>query len=302
MRKPRVHVRGGIYHLMLRGNNGQEIFFENKDKWILMSFIDKTLQKCDAIVHAYCLMPNHIHLVIQVNDISISQVIQYLACRYVKYINIKYKRYGNLFQGRFKSIFVDGNKYFLTLIRYIHQNPLRANLISSLEEFWWSSHFDYTGRGKTTWVTQDLTRSLFLEKNKNWLEEYNEFMKITQTKEEFYDFFYKRKIKNAKKPMIIEEIECTRKTQPKLTLEQILEFCEKEFGISKELLTRKSKKPEITYSRSMVVSLAYLTKTATLKELAVYFNQHVNALSRCFNRFLLSHKEKISELIKRCQA
>ena len=163
MRKPRVHVRGGIYHVMLRGNNGQKIFYEDQDKWILMSFIQKSLFKCDAIAHAYCLMPNHIHLVIQVNDISISNFMQYLECRYVKYFNQKYQRYGHLFQGRFKSILVNVDDYFLVLIRYIHQNPLRANLISSIDEFWWSSHCDYIGRGKSTWISQDLTRSLLGE-------------------------------------------------------------------------------------------------------------------------------------------
>src|SRR5205807_6833133 len=106
-------------------------------------------------VHAFCFMSNHIHLAIQVGDISISRIMQHLAFRYARYINRQQNRIGHLFQGRFKSILVDEDRYLKELVRYIHLNPVRANLVASPEEYVWSSHRAYMNQDEFTWLTQD---------------------------------------------------------------------------------------------------------------------------------------------------
>lgn len=125
-RRQRFHAPTSTYHVMLRGNDGQPIFFSEEDKSRLCLLMQKGTERFGHSIEAFCFMLNHIHLAVRVADISISRIIQHLAFRYTRYINRKYKRVGHLFQGRFKSILVDDEDYLNELIRYIHLNPVRA--------------------------------------------------------------------------------------------------------------------------------------------------------------------------------
>ena len=122
-RRPRFHLPFGIYHVMLRGNDGLPIFFSDADRCRMSLLLQEGVEQFSHYIHAFCFMSNHIHLAIQVRETSISRIMQNLAFRYARYINKKYDRVGHLFQGRFKSIIVDGNRYLKELVRYIHLNP-----------------------------------------------------------------------------------------------------------------------------------------------------------------------------------
>ena len=104
-------------------------------------------------IHAFCLMGNHIHLLVQVGHTPLSKIVHNLAFRYSQYINRRHDKIGHLFQGRFKSILIDENSYFLRLIRYIHMNPVRAKLLRDPEENQWSGHSAYVGSADIAWLT-----------------------------------------------------------------------------------------------------------------------------------------------------
>jgi len=127
-RKPRVHVAGGYYHVMMRGNVGSDLFFSNADYCRFLLLLQEGIERYGHRVHAFCLMTNHVHLLIQVGDTPLSRIIQNLGFRYTRYINSKRKEVGHLFQGRYKAILVDEDSYLLELARYIHLNPVRAGL------------------------------------------------------------------------------------------------------------------------------------------------------------------------------
>lgn len=154
-RRARFHLHSAIYHVMLRGNDGQPIFFSDEDRCRFCLLIQEGVERFGHTIHAFCFMSNHVHLAIQVGGISISRIIQNLAFRYTRYINNKYKRIGHLFQGRFRSIVVDGNRYLKELVRYIHLNPIRANLVKLPEQYLWSSHRAYVYIDEFTWLTRD---------------------------------------------------------------------------------------------------------------------------------------------------
>lgn len=142
----------GVYHVMLRGNNKQVIFEGRKDYLKFQNFL---FQKCHpqdsdhnplvpcCVIYAYCLMPNHVHLLIQEKEEKISDVIKWITISYAQYYNIKYGHSGHLFQGRFRSENVEDWDYFVTLLRYIHQNPVAGGLVGKVRDYNWSSWWEY---------------------------------------------------------------------------------------------------------------------------------------------------------------
>jgi len=144
-RQEREKSSSGIYHVMLRGINRQDLFEDNADR---QRFID-TLGHYKTIsgfsLYGYCLMSNHVHLLVKEADESISAGIKRISSSFVYWYNQKYSRCGHLFQERYKSEPVESEDYFLTVLRYIHQNPVKAGIVKDLFEYKWSSYQEYMG-------------------------------------------------------------------------------------------------------------------------------------------------------------
>ena len=154
-RQARKQSGTGIYHVMLRGINRQDIFEEDEDYRMFVEILsglnrrpsdELTTPKCVCHIFAYCLMPNHVHLLVRERDWHLGVIIKSIASSYVFYFNKKYGRIGHLFQDRFKSEPCDDMPYFFTLFRYIHQNPLKAGLVKNVRDYRYSSWSnDYLG-------------------------------------------------------------------------------------------------------------------------------------------------------------
>ena len=142
-RKPRESSGTGIYHVMLRGINRQDIFDDTEDYWTFT----KMMSAVPCYIYAYCLMPNHVHLLIAEKSLKVSEIVKSIASCYVPYYNKKYGRIGHLLQDRFKSEPCNDSGYFLTLFRYIHQNPVKAGLVKTAKDYMFSSWGnDYLGQ------------------------------------------------------------------------------------------------------------------------------------------------------------
>ena len=128
-RRPRFHFPGATYHVMLRGNNGKAIFTSDEERCRFCFLIQEGVERFGHQIYAFCFMTNHIHLALKVNDVPLSKIIQNLSFRYTRFFNWRHNVIGHLFQGRFKSVLVDGSRYLKHLIRYIHLNPVRANMV-----------------------------------------------------------------------------------------------------------------------------------------------------------------------------
>lgn len=163
-RKPREKSGTGIYHVMLRGNNRQDIFEDDEDYSVFMNQLYHVVFFKDengatlsprCIIYAYCLMTNHVHLLIRETEEDLSTVIKRITVGYAHYYNGKYQHVGHLFQNRFRSETVNDEAYFLTLLRYIHQNPIAAGIVKLIEEYRWSSWMEYEhfSEGKHTICT-----------------------------------------------------------------------------------------------------------------------------------------------------
>lgn len=145
----------GIYHVMLRGINHQDIFEERKDYWKFLRLLKLQTHPKDekgiplkphCVIYAYCLMTNHVHMLIREGDKGIMEPIKSITIAYALYFNKRYNRTGHLFQDRFKSEPVNDMAYFVTLLRYIHQNPVAGGITKNVRDYTWSSWCEYEGR------------------------------------------------------------------------------------------------------------------------------------------------------------
>ena len=142
-RRARRESTTNIYHVMLRGINRQNIFQDREDNAKYLWTVGKIKEASGFDLYAYCLMPNHIHLLLKVGSEPLAHIMKRLGASYVYWYNQKYERCGHLFQDRFKSEPVEDDRYLLTVTRYIHQNPVKAGLTADLAGYQWSSYNDY---------------------------------------------------------------------------------------------------------------------------------------------------------------
>jgi len=138
----------GIYHVMLRGINHQIIFEDDEDCQNYLETLKTYQDKSGYIIYAYCLMSNHIHLLVKEETEELSNAFKRIGASYVYWYNWKYGRRGHLFQDRFKSEAVENDSYLLTVIRYIHQNPLKAGIVKDIADYRWSSYGEYVGESR----------------------------------------------------------------------------------------------------------------------------------------------------------
>ena len=156
------------YHIMLRGINQQQIFEDEEDYLKFIEIIKSYQAICEYKVFAYCLMGNHIHLLMEFGKEPIGQVFKRIGSKYVYWYNIKYQRKGHLFQDRFKSEPVDDDAYFFAVIRYIHQNPVKAGLCKKVTDYKFSSFNEYLDESNfidKEYVFSMLKKEAFVEYN-----------------------------------------------------------------------------------------------------------------------------------------
>lgn len=165
-----------IYHVILRGINHQEIFYDTQDYQKFLKEIHHTKEEYGYELYAYVLMNNHVHLLIYDKKQSLSKIIHNLATRYSLFFNKKYERCGHLFQNRFLSKEVENESYLLNLQRYIHQNPVKEK-IAKIDTYQWSSYQEYIGNSKNT--DTEFILSLFHENKRQAIKLFKEFNNIS---------------------------------------------------------------------------------------------------------------------------
>lgn len=143
-RRRRKKSKSSLYHVVLRGVSKQDIFFEQKDYLNFLKIIESVKNNKDFALYAYCLMPNHVHILIQDSEsCSVSSVIQSIATSYATSFNMRYSRHGHLFQNRFMSKPIEDSEYFWSVLRYIHLNPMKAGLEKKIGTYQYSSYRNY---------------------------------------------------------------------------------------------------------------------------------------------------------------
>ena len=163
----RLQYEGALYHVFSRGNNQQDIFVTDDDRYLFLDTLGQMSERYDIDIFAYVLMDNHYHLLLRTPKANLSRSMQWLGTTYTRRFNLDHFQSGHLFQGRYKSILVENDAYLLQLSYYIHNNPLRAGIVNRLIDYRWSSYLAYAyNRRHPGWLDKDLIFSQFQGENK----------------------------------------------------------------------------------------------------------------------------------------
>jgi len=161
----RVEYPGAFYHVINRANGRELIFIDQRDRQKFLQYLEIATERFGPIVHTYCLMGNHYHLLLETPQPNLSMTMHWLNVSYATYFNRKRRRHGHLFQGRFKAILIDADAYLKQLSRYIHLNPVRAEMVTGPDQYQWSSYPAFIGKQKPAefleirWLLSNFGRS-----------------------------------------------------------------------------------------------------------------------------------------------
>ena len=180
----RITYPGAFYHVTSRGNEQKDVFKSQRDREKFLEYLASATERYGAVIHAYCLLSNHYHLLLETPEGNLSQIMRHINGAYTTYFNVKRKRAGHLFQGRFKAILVDADEYALELSRYIHLNPVRAGMVTRPEEYRWSSYNSYIGQcTASSWLKVETILDYFSYNAKEAKQKYRSFVENLLGKE-----------------------------------------------------------------------------------------------------------------------
>jgi REP element-mobilizing transposase RayT len=173
----RIEYANAWYHILNRGRRSERIFADRFDYIGFTDLLIDTSEQWNLRVGAYCLMPNHYHLLVQTPDANISRCMRHIDGVYTQRFNRRHECDGSLFRGRYKSILIEADSYLLTLIRYIHRNPLKAGLTEKLQHYPWSSHRGYLSRAeKWNWLHKDFVLSMLSNNKAEQVRNFRQFI------------------------------------------------------------------------------------------------------------------------------
>jgi REP element-mobilizing transposase RayT len=180
----RIEYPGAFYHVTSRGNEQKDIFKSLRDREKFQEYLGTATTRYGAAIHAYCLMSNHYHLLLETPEGNLSQIMRHINGAYTTYFNVKRKRAGHLFQGRYKAILVEADEYLVELSRYIHLNPVRVGIVERPEQYRWSSYTSYTGQSKSPeWQKTGFILGCFAKKPEEAHKKYQTFVEDRLGKE-----------------------------------------------------------------------------------------------------------------------
>ncbi len=281
-RKSRVHFPGALYHVIARGNQGQTTFRKTDDYRLYLKFLSEYKEAFGFLLYAYVLMPNHVHLLIQTVDVSLSKIMHRLQFRYTRNFNLKYRTWGHLFQGRYKAILCDRDAYLLELTAYIHLNPVRADLVKDPADYPWSSYSSYLGRERNPVADVDAVLGQFSERRDVARRRYDRFVRERVVQGHREDFYETRDQRFLGNDAYLEEVE--RQINEKIpfiyemTLREIALRVGSTFKIPIDLLYSSTRARQGAWGRAVCAYLGSRLGGFRVREIAEHFNRDSAAI------------------------
>lgn len=273
-----------MYHVTLRGNHRQDIFFTPDDRRLLTHIVREIIAECDAQLHAYCYMTNHVHALLQVSDTPLSRIMLLVAGRYARGVQARLQTTGHLFEKRYHALLVDADEYLLTLLRYIHLNPVRAKLASSPDEYPWSSHHAYVGNRCEPWVTTEFALRMLGSDHQRSIAAYEAFVKAAPTSSPLLGC-------NERDPRILGGDAFAQrilgenwKPAPNGAFQQVIADACTKFGATESELRSPSRLIHIAHARSWITERALCAGVASVASIARYFNRDASSVRQALQR------------------
>lgn len=294
-RQKRIHYFEAIYHVMLRGNNRQTIFNDDIEKNHLYSLLQKMIENYGCKIHIFCLMTNHVHLVIEVKNIPLSKIMLAMLSNFSNYYNKKNNRIGHLFQGRYKAKLVQNEKYLLELCYYIHFNPVAARMVAEIDHYPWSSHSSYLEKNVISWVTteyiQSILRKTVQESDETCYEQFISDKSRYLTGITFCEFNDDGEL--VIKDSVNSKIRCQlSKSFAGLSIHQISTIVCKHLFVKMNDISEDSHNRKINLVRSIIAYFAHYFANYSIAEISDIFDRHPESISRAMHRELRTHLQK----------
>ena len=294
-RKPRLHFPGAVYHVTLHGNGNQQVFFDATDRTRFLLLIQEGIEKFGHKVHAYCLLPNKLQLVIEVDEVPLSRIMQQLGFRYTRWFNDWHHQAGHLFQGRYKAILINPETYLLNLVREVHLAPVRLHLETDPMRYGWSSHRAYCGREAVLWLSRDRTFLQIEETGVRALMKFHAY--VNEGLETTAPIDFNRGSESD--PRILGDDEFVRgvlklsrqKYQPKVNPEKVLQIVLDRYKITEEELAAPGKNRHNSEARAFLAWLYLETGCGTMTALGERLGRDVSSLSSGVRRLQLKAKK-----------
>ncbi len=281
-RKPRIHFSGAVYHIVLKGLENQSIFKTVGDRRAWEVLVGEGVERFGHRVLAYCWSKDHVQMAVRVSDAPLSKIMQNLSFRYTRYFNKQHKRQGPLFHGRYKAILIDQDEYLNDLVRYIHNNPVRAKAAKSADKAKWTSHESYMADEHPDWLETQTVLASFGKTAKRSKAAFAKYVKegtdegvrtdLVRGTEGGRVLGSRRFVKKVLKPV---------KAVPKpMTLNQLVKrVCVAE-DIKEPALKNESRARHESQIRQTITYLAMEMNVATMTALADRFNRDLTTMSR----------------------
>ena len=283
-RSTRIHAPGAMYHVTLRGNHRQDIFFTPDDRSLLTRIMTEIIVACGVQLHAYCYMTNHVHALLRVSDTPLSRVMLLVAGRYARTVQARLQTTGHLFEKRYHALLVDADEYLLTLLRYIHLNPVRARLVSSPDEYPWSSHHVYAGRRAEPWVTTEFALRMLGADRQRAIAAYEVLIGSAPTGSPLLN-------RNGRDPRILGSDVFAQKVlgenwnpQSSTELRKIIDEACTKFEATEVELRSPSRLLNVTRARTWITEQALSSGIASVALLARYFNRDTSSIRQAVQR------------------
>lgn len=275
----RIEFPGAVYHITSRGNARQTIFLDDRDYTEFLKILCFVVERFNWILHAYCLMGNHYHLLIETPEGNLSKGMRQLNGVYTQQFNRRHNRVGHVLQGRYKAILVDKDNYLLELCRYVVLNPVRARLVKAPKEWQWSSYMGTSGYGKGIFcLTTDWILLQFGNERKEASVRYREFVRAGLKEDS--------PLKVAKGQLFLGGDSFIEKFKRMIRGKEAL----KEIPKVQRYVTRPSLKTifkdkhEDKRLRDKAVYESHIRYGYTLREIAEYLSVHYATVSRAVKR------------------
>jgi REP element-mobilizing transposase RayT len=283
-----LHVPGGHYHVVLRGNHREALFSSDADRRVLDDIVADAVASLGARVHAYCWMTNHLHALVQVGDRPLGGLMHRIAVRYSRHRHRALQTAGHLFERRHRARLVDVDRYFLAVLRYIHLNPVSGGLVKDATRYPWSSHRAYLGRQRIPWLTTEFGLSLFSTDRAKAHAAYAEFMQADVSHDELASAV----AGSEADPRIIgadafvHGLAAPQRRQSTLTLAQLAESICSRRGVPVDVIRSHAALRALTPIRVEIARTAVEQEVATLSEVARYLGRDPSTLYQLMKRYL----------------
>lgn len=283
----RLHLPGGFYHVTLRGNHRQDIFRTPEDRLTLDGLVAETVRELGIRLHAYCWMSNHIHLLVQVAHEPLGKAIHRIASRYARQFQAALLTTGHLFERRHHAVLVDADAYLLALVRYIHMNPVRGGLVRDPADYPWSSHREYLGRSRVSWVTTGFVLGLLAGDGRQALGHYLAWMGAVDESRWGEGLLANRcgnpQVLGSPEFLLRAAATATRAADG-ATLESLLVECGRRFGRQPEEIASRSRARQLTPARAWLAREALARGIASISSIARHLGRSESAVRGLLGR------------------